>query len=1217
MPRPISADNTPIKVCLLTLDRHIAGAVEKARADLARDLPGLELSLHIASDWNDNEMAAEAARADIRRADLIIATMIFLEDHIKAIRPAILERREDCDAVLAAVSAGEIMKTTRLGRFRMDGPDKGPIALLKRLRGKSKEGRPSSGAKQMKMLRRLPKILRFIPGTAQDVRAYFLCMQYWLASTDQNLANMVRYLIDRYADGDRAHLRGALDVAPPEEFPDLGLYHPDMPGRVDDRIDRLPRHGRPQVGLLLMRSYILSGDTGHYDGVIRAMEAAGLDVIPAFASGLDGRPAIDAYFKENVQAVVSLTGFSLVGGPAYNDSPAAIEALQALDVPYLSAHALEFQTLEAWEGSTRGLMPIEATMMVALPEIDGATSPTVYGGRLAEGNASNACVAGAGAMVAHPERAETLAARVAKLVGLAETRRAERKLAVVLYNFPPNGGATGTAAYLSVFESLYNTLKSLGEAGYRVALPPTVEALRQAILGDQIVTEARIADRIPADTHVAREPYLAEIEEQWGPAPGKHQTDGRDIHVYGAHFGNVFVGIQPAFGYEGDPMRLLFEQGFAPTHAFAAFYRWLREDFAADVVIHFGTHGALEFMPGKQAGMSGGCWPDRLIGDLPNYYLYAANNPSEGMIAKRRSAATLISYLTPPVAHAGLYKGLAELKASLDRWRQMEAEDATRGDLAELIQTQAAAVDLAELEPVWDAKAHDQVAGLSAKIVELEYTLIPHGLHVIGAPAKAEERRDYLRAIGEGQGVALDDAAIDAALAGTADLPPELMEILLNADCLLAQDTETPALIAALDGRFIPPAPGGDLIRTPDILPTGRNLHGFDPFRLPSAFAMQDGAKQAGKLLERHLADSGALPETVALVLWGTDNLKTEGGPIAQALSLMGATPRFDGYGRLAGADLVPLDQLNRPRIDVVMTLSGIFRDLLPLQTRMLAEAAFKAATAEEPDAQNFIAKHARGYAALHKVSLEEAALRVFSNADGAYGSNVNLLIDSGAWADEDELADTFTTRKCFAYGLNGKPVKQEGLLQSTLAGVELAYQNLESVELGVTTVDHYFDTLGGIGRAVKKAKGDAIPVYIGDQTAGEGKVRTLSEQVDLEARTRVLNPKWYEAMLEHGHEGVRHIEAHVTNTMGWSATTGQVQPWVYQRISETFVLDEEMRRRLATLNPRASAKVANRLLEAHERNYWAPDDATLEALRQAGDELEDHVEGVSNWAAE
>ncbi|MEM7238139.1 MAG: cobaltochelatase subunit CobN, partial [Pseudomonadota bacterium] len=221
------------------------------------------------------------------------------------------------------------------------------------------------------------------------------------------------------------------------------------------------------------------------------------------------------------------------------------------------------------------------------------------------------------------------------------------------------------------------------------------------------------------------------------------------------------------------------------------------------------------------------------------------------------------------------------------------------------------------------------------------------------------------------------------------------------------------------------------------------------------------------------------------------------------------------------------------------------------------------------------------------------------------------------AWDDEDELAETFTTRKCYAYGMTGKPTRQQDLMHEALAGVELAYQNLESVELGVTTVDHYFDTLGGIGRAVKRARGDQIPVYIGDQTRGEGKVRTLEEQVALEARTRVLNPKWYEAMLDHGHEGVRNIEAHVTNTMGWSATTGQVQPWVYQRMTETFVLDEDMRRRLATLNPKASAKVANRLIEAHERNYWEPDAETLEALRNAGDELEDHVEGVTTWAAQ
>jgi magnesium chelatase subunit H len=351
----------------------------------------------------------------------------------------------------------------------------------------------------------------------------------------------------------------------------------------------------------------------------------------------------------------------------------------------------------------------------------------------------------------------------------------------------------------------------------------------------------------------------------------------------------------------------------------------------------------------------------------------------------------------------------------------------------------------------------------------------------------------------------------------------------------------------------------------------------------------------------------------VALVLWGSDNIKSDGGPIAQALSLMGAKPRFDSYGRLAGADLIPLAELGRPRIDVVMTLSGIFRDLLPLQTRMLAEAAFKAATADEPESLNFIRAHALRYAAEMNVDMETAALRVFSNAEGAYGSNVNILVDSSAFGDEDELADAYENRKSFAYGVTGKAKGNPALLQKALKDVDLAYQNLESVELGVTSVDHYFDTLGGIARAVKRARGGQdTPVYIGDQTRGGGTVRTLSDQIALESRSRTLNPKFYEGLLKHGAEGVRLIEAHVSNTFGWSATTGKVEPWVYQRLTETFVTDEAMRRRLAALNPEASNRMAQRLLEASDRAYWTPDPATLAALQNAADELEDRLEGIA-----
>jgi len=524
-------------------------------------------------------------------------------------------------------------------------------------------------------------------------------------------------------------------------------------------------------------------------------------------------------------------------------------------------------------------------------------------------------------------------------------------------------------------------------------------------------------------------------------------------------------------------------------------------------------------------------------------------------------------------------------------------------------------------------------------VLELAYTLIPCGLHVVGEVPGPAERMDTLRTCAEAwHGLQLPPKALEALVAGQgveaarawvtegdADTLTRCLTELAATDANLQKGSEIEGLLCALDGRFLRPSPGGDLLRTPGVLPTGRNLHGFDPFRIPSAFAVKDGARQAQRLLERHQADGHAFPESIAMVLWGTDNLKSEGGPIAQALALMGARPRFDSYGRLAGAELIDLATLGRPRVDVVISLSGIFRDLLPLQIKLLAEAAFLAASVDEPAEHNFIRKHALAYQAEQGCDLETAALRVFGNAEGAYGANVGHLIDNSRWDNCDELAETYSRRKGFAYGRAGRPMQQPQLMDRVLADVDLAYQNLDSVELGVTTVDTYFDTLGGVSRAVQRAKtrrggsvAEVAPVYIGDQTRdshGGGAVRTLTEQVALETRTRMLNPKWYEGMLKHGYEGVRQIEVHLTNTLGWSATTGQVQPWVYEQLTQAFMLDPEMRQRLAQLNPTASARMANRLLEASDRQFWQPRPEVLQALRAASEELEDRLEGVYEGA--
>ena len=1175
-------------IAIITLDSHAAGPVARASLRLAQDFPGLIVTVHAAAEWAENPQALVEAKTAIANAHMIVANLLFLEEHVKPIIDDLHAARDRVDGMIGVIADGEIIKLTKLGKLDMSAPASGLMKILKTLKPKSKASETEKGEKRMQQLRRLPKILKLIPGKAQDLRSWFLVMQYWLGGSDDNIEQMVRYLLGKYANG-RQEWLGA-EGALPVEYPDVALYHPDLPHRITEDARDIPGPAQPvaTVGLLMMRSYVLSNDTAHYDAVIRAFEAKGMRVLPAFAAGLDGRPAIDAFFRDEhgvkIDAMVSLTGFSLVGGPAYNDSKAAVDVLKGLDIPYIAAHPLEFQTLGQWACSDQGLGPIETTMLIALPELDGATSPTVFGGRHGpEGcqGCSYACPISSETKEMAPcrERIDSLAEKALRFASLRRKQNVEKNVAVVLFGFPPNAGAVGTAAYLSVFESLHNTLLAMQGQGYDLEVPDTVEALRDAVLegnARQYGQEANVAAHVDADTIVRTTPPLKAIEAVWGPAPGRVQSDGRGVFVLGKQFGKVFVGVQPTFGYEGDPMRLLFEKGFAPTHAFVTFYLWLRNQFQADVVLHFGMHGALEFMPGKQAGLGARDWPDRLIGEMPNVYLYASNNPSEASLAKRRSGAVTITHLTPPLAQSGLYKGLQELKDSLTRWRALEPGDAARDELEVLIAEQADAVDMAGIAP--DA--------LWLKLLETEDALIPDGLHVLGKGFSDAARAEYLGLI---DGVDDDTRA--------------------RVDALLQEQTEIPALLRALDGRYIAPVPGGDLIRSTEVLPTGRNIHAFDPFRMPTEFACRDGAKQAQLLLETH----DTLPRTVALVLWGSDNIKSDGAPLAQALALIGAKPRFDSFGRISGADLIPLEELGRPRIDVVMTLSGIFRDLLPLQTRMLAEAALRAAEADEPLEQNFIRAHALAYMDEHGCDLETAALRVFSNAEGAYGSNVNALVDSSAFGEEDELADAYEARKSFAYGVNGKASANAQLLQSQLKTVEVAYQNLESVELGVTTVDHYFDTLGGIARAVKRARGgEDASIYISDTTRGAGKMRSLADQLALETRSRSLNPKWFEGMLKHGSEGVRQIEAQVTNTMGWSATTGEVEPWVYQRISETYVLDPEMRDRLAELNPTASSRMANRLLEAHDRNYWQPDAETLAALQDAADALEDRLEGVA-----
>ena len=531
----------------------------------------------------------------------------------------------------------------------------------------------------------------------------------------------------------------------------------------------------------------------------------------------------------------------------------------------------------------------------------------------------------------------------------------------------------------------------------------------------------------------------------------------------------------------------------------------------------------------------------------------------------------------------------------------------------------------------------EQVFELYEQLLEIEQRLIPTGLHVFGRPSSATERADLLKMIASfdrpESGVRalpeefIDDAirvfqehGSDAAVAYLQERGFEagsVFRLLETVSTKLETNNEMDALVRALRGEFIEPGPGADIVQNPDILPTGRNTHAINPYGVPSAVAFARGKIVAASLLHRYKEENGRYPEAMALVLWGLDNIKTQGEGVAQALWLLGVRPVRDALNRATNVEAIPLEELGRPRVDVVMTVSGIFRDLFSPTVHLLDKAVRLVAHLDEPLDQNYVRKHVVEQMAHADCDADEAAIRVFSNAPGNYGTNVNFMVMDSQWEREETLGDLFVTRKCFAYGRDSKGRTIEGreariAMDRALSRVEATYQNIDTFEIGLTDVDHYFEYLGGVSKAVEKRAQARPSIYLSDSLSREVKIRSLEETVRLETRAKTLNPKWYEGMLKHGFRGVAEIENHVSNTFGWSATADAVDDWIYSEVANTFVFDESMLERLKELNPHSAHSLVRRLLEANGRGYWETDQSVLEKLQEIMRDLEDQLEGVA-----
>jgi magnesium chelatase subunit H len=430
----------------------------------------------------------------------------------------------------------------------------------------------------------------------------------------------------------------------------------------------------------------------------------------------------------------------------------------------------------------------------------------------------------------------------------------------------------------------------------------------------------------------------------------------------------------------------------------------------------------------------------------------------------------------------------------------------------------------------------------------------------------------------------------------------------------IVADNELGAMLKALEGEYVLPGPGGDPIRNPDVLPTGKNIHALDPQSIPTTAAVKSAKIVVDRLLERQRAENGGkYPETIACVLWGTDNIKTYGESLAQIMWMVGVKPVPDALGRVNKLHLIPLEELGRPRIDVVINCSGVFRDLFINQMNLLDQAVKMAAEADEPVEMNFVRKHAMQQAEEMGINLRQAATRVFSNASGSYSSNVNLAVENSTWESESELQDMYLARKSFAFTSDNPGTMEQNrqIFETALKTADATFQNLDSAEISLTDVSHYFDSDPTKVVASLRGDGKTPASYIADTTTANAQIRTLSETVRLDARTKLLNPKWYEGMLSHGYEGVRELSKRLVNTMGWSATAGAVDNWIYEDTNTTFIQDEEMRKRLMNLNPHSFRKVVSTLLEVNGRGYWETSESNLQLLRELYQEVEDRIEGI------
>lgn len=1098
----------------------------------------------------------------------------------------------------------------------------------------------------------------------------------------------------------------------PRPLPWEGFYHPSYPGtEVTEYLAARLGEGKPVVGILFYQSCWVAGNIGFVDELIRQVEEQGGVALPVFLyttrnDELGSRGiawVVENYFCRNgcpvVDVVLNTLMFAQTMATPTFGRVEEKDLYHRLGVPVIKA-ILSLSPRQEWEESLQGLGPLDVVMSVALPEFDGDLI-TVPVATREEGERDP--LTGAGLVRYEPiaERAQKVASLALRWAVLRRKPNREKKVAIILHNYPPRNDRIGNAFGLDTPESVHRLLVKMREAGYLVENLPSsgaelMERVLSGLTNERGWLEPRELERRAVawveggtyrewfDSFPAR--AREHLKRDWGEPPGEVFVYGRKLLIPGIFLGNVFLGIQPPRGFLEDPAKIYHSPDLSPPHHYLSFYRWLREEFKADVVFHIGKHGSLEWLPGKGVGLSPSCSPDLALLDLPHVYPYIINNPGEGTQAKRRSHACVVDHLVPVMTRAGTYEELAELEPLFKEYHEVKAMDPSKLPLLrQQIWEKAAFIKLdsdlnitrEEAEKDWDGfieRLHDYV-------YEIKDTLIRDGLHILGQPPQGEAlvemvlsltrlangpvpslRECLARALGYdyhhlisspgrfdpvagctygevlekieqvSRGLIRNFAETDydpaqacAVVESTLGKGDEEVSRVLHyvghslVPALKATVQELDNCLLALAGGFVLPGPSGAPTRgMADILPTGRNFYSVDPQAVPSRAAWEVGKTLAEALLLRYKEERGTYPRSVGLVVWATANMRTGGEDVAQALYLLGVRPVWEERsGRVKGLEVIPLEKLGRPRIDITIRASGMFRDAFFNVIQLIDQAVEMVANLDEPDELNFVAAHVRAEVA-EKLAAgmsfaearEEALWRIFSDKPGCYGAGVSNLITAKNWKDGGDLAEAYLTWGGYAYSRRVYGREARHAFCRRLAAVEATVKNEDNREIDMYDSDDFYSYHGGMVAAVKVIKGEKPLSFSGDSSdPARVKVRTLEEETRHIFRARVLNPKWIESMKRHGYKGAGDLSHLVEVAFGWDATAEVLDDWLYEALAQKYALDSSIQEWFKKVNPWALKNIVEHLLEAIERGMWQAAPELSEALKELYLEIEAELE--------